>query len=342
MVNKILINILLIILLILLSYSLGSNSYAKNDDYINDKNIKIKSMDNYAYISVNNTVYDVVNHPAFQGFGRFILPLDQSSYNENIEIKLISSLLPYHSNVNSDSVVSTINNMIDLVINGKLIFYEFYSNNQKLTDPSKKSTGLFFFRGDPGKPFAVICPGGGFSYVGSIHEGFPHAIYLNKKGYNAFVLQYRVGGEQKACEDLAMAISFILKNSNKLKVNSRYYSVWGSSAGARMAANIGSYGIAHYGGDNFPRPCVVIMAYTGHSNFTKNDPPTFVISSQDDPIVSIYTVEQRINALRGFGIDVEFRKYKHAGHGFGLGTGTDAEGWIDYAIYFWEKYIRSN
>jgi len=30
-----------------------------------------------------------------------------------------------------------------------------------------------------------------------------------------------------------------------------------------------------------------------------------------------------------------------AGHGFGTGEGTDAEGWMDYAIRFWEKHITN-
>jgi hypothetical protein len=41
--------------------------------------------------------------------------------------------------------------------------------------------------GRPGAPFAVVCPGGGFSYVGSVHEGFPHAAAISSKGLNAFV-----------------------------------------------------------------------------------------------------------------------------------------------------------
>jgi hypothetical protein len=49
--------------------------------------------------------------------------------------------------------------------------------------------------------------------VGSVHEGFPYAIALSQKGYNAFVLQYRVGGERIACEDLAAALSYIFKNA---------------------------------------------------------------------------------------------------------------------------------
>ena len=29
-------------------------------------------------------------------------------------------------------------------------------------------------------------------------------------------------------------------------------------------------------------------------------------------------------------------------HGFGLGTGTVAEGWIDDAVKFWEKQMKDN
>ena len=51
------------------------------------------------------------------------------------------------------------------------------------------------------------------------------------------------------------------------------------------------------------------------------------------------TMERRINAMKATGIDVEFHKYPDLGHGFGLGIGTSAEGWIDDAIEFWKKHI---
>lgn len=296
-------------------------------------------MKNYAYIGTGNTVRDVVNHPAFQGFGRFILPLNRGMYDENMKLTRVSSLLPFHGHVDPDAVMASINDMIDEVNDGETIFYDFYIRQQKQADPSKDAAGLFFFRGKPGAPFAVVCPGGGFSYVGSVHEGFPYAIELNKKGYNVFVLQYRVGDEQEASEDLAAALSYIFKNADTLQVSTEDYSVWGSSAGARMAADIGFYGAAGFGGDNLPKPSTIVMAYTGRSDYTKKDPPTFVTSSEDDPIANVSVVERRVNALKKAGVDVEYRKYKHAGHGFGLGTGTDAAGWIEYAIQFWEKHI---
>jgi len=42
-------------------------------------------------------------------------------------------------------------------------------SSQRREEPARGNTGLFFFRGKPGAPFAVISPGGGFSYIASVH-----------------------------------------------------------------------------------------------------------------------------------------------------------------------------
>ena len=47
-----------------------------------------------------------------------------------------------------------------------------------------------------------------------------------------------------------------------------------------------------------------------------------------------------IPALSAMGVDTEFHHYPGLGHGFGLGTGTAAEGWFDDAVAFWEKQIN--
>lgn len=298
--------------------------------------------ENVTHLTTSSTIRDVVNHPAFEGFGQFVLPLDRGRYDNDMPLENVASLLPYHSNVNPDAVVSTINYMTDEAASGQTLFYDFYTDHQKQADPAKEATGMFFFRGKPGAPFAVISPGGGFSYVGSVHEGFPHAIALSQKGYNAFVLQYRVGGEQVACEDLAAALSYIFRNAKTLNVSTANYSVWGSSAGARMAARIGSYGTAVYGGDEIPRPGTVVMAYTGHTDFTQSDPPTFAVVGDKDGIASASTMERRVNSMRSAGIDVAFYVYQNVGHGFGLGVGTEAAGWLEDAVRFWENHMPAS
>ena len=298
--------------------------------------------ENGIHLKTSSTIRDVVNHPAFEGFGQFILPLDRGRYNIDMPLENVASLLPYHSNVDPDAVINTINYMVDEAGSGETIFYDFYTDRQKQSDPTKESSGLFFFRGEPGAPFAVISPGGGFAYIGSIHEGFPHAIALSQKGYNAFVLQYRIGGEQVACEDLAAALSYIFINAKTLDVSTENYSVWGSSAGARMAARIGSYGAVAYGGNEIPLPGTVVMAYTGHTDFTKSDQPTFAVVGDRDGIVSVSTMERRVNSMRSAGIDVEFHVYQNVGHGFGLGIGTKAEGWLEDAVRFWENHMSAS
>ena len=138
---------------------------------------------------------------------------------------------------------SSLNRMIDDAAAGRTVFYDFYTDAEKEAEPSRRNTGLFFFRGKPGAPFAVIAPGGGFAYVGSVHEGFPYADEISKRGFNAFVLKYRAGqGGRIATEDLAAALTYIFRNAGGLGVTTAGYSLWGSSAGARMAAAIGSYG----------------------------------------------------------------------------------------------------
>jgi len=292
----------------------------------------------HAHITTNDSIRHIVNHPAFKGFGQYLLPRDNDANYFSTPLNKVSSLLPYHNHVDPDIVVAAINHMIDEINDGKTIFYDFYTEQQKQGDPTKKFTGLFFFKGKPGAPFAIVCPGGGFAYVGSLHEGFPHAIELSKKGYNAFVLKYRVGGELMATEDLAAAISYIFKKAETFEVSTEDYSLWGSSAGARMVGNIALNGTASFGGYDLPKPRIVVIAYTGHTSFSENYPPVFITVSEDDGIVNVSVVDRRVENLRNAGIEVEYRKYKNAGHGFGLGVGTDAEGWIEYAIQFWENH----
>jgi hypothetical protein len=293
----------------------------------------------HAHVGVDTTVGQLISHPAFEGFGAHLLTRESDSARKGMPLRDVASLLPYHGAVDVPSIVASLNHMIDDVNKGHTIFYGFYHEQERRADRDKASTGLFFFRGKPGAPFAVICPGGGFSYVGSLHEGFPYAMELSKRGYNAFVLQYRVGGGgTPAVMDLAAALSFIFTNADVLGVSTTGYSLWGSSAGARMVANIGSHGAARFGGNNLPKPSAVIMAYTGHSDFSRDDPPTFAVVGDRDGIASAEVMENRIRKMRTNGIDSSITIFPNVGHGFGLGVGTSAEGWIDAAVEFWRQH----
>ncbi len=289
-----------------------------------------------ALYTADTPIADVMADPAFGDYGRLIFPANTGYWSGNTLGEL---RLTWYSHIDPDKTVEIANYMKAQDEAGETIFYDIYTEEEKAADPSKRDTGLFFFRGEPGARFAVCNAGGGFAYVGAMHDTFPHALELSKKGYNAFALIYRPGA-QTACEDLARAISFIFAHKEKLQVDTGCYSLWGGSAGGRMAAYLGAYGPAGFGGDDLPRPGAAIIQYTGHSEYSRNDPPTYSCVGENDGIASWRTMEQRLERLSALGTDTEFHVYPGLGHGFGLGTGTAAEGWLDDAVAFWEKQMK--
>lgn len=294
-----------------------------------------ESASSYEAYSLDTEIAEVTADPVFGDYGRLIFPVDSWYYSGST---LGNLSLTWYNNIDPDKTVEIANYLRDHAEAGDTVFYDIYSEEEKAADPDKEDTGLFFFRGNPGEKFAVCNAGGGFAYVGAMHDSFPHALELSKMGYNAFALIYRPGA-QTACEDLARAISFIFEHAEELEVDTDCYSLWGGSAGARMAAYLGSYGTAAFGGDDLPQAGAVIMQYTGHSEYSAEDPPTYACVGTNDGIANWRTMESRLAAMEELGIPTEFHAYQGLRHGFGLGTGTVAEGWIDDAVAFWEAQM---
>lgn len=281
-------------------------------------------------------IADVIKDDVFCDYGRLIFPVESYYYSGDT---LEDLNLTWYNNIDPDTTVEIVNYMKSSVTQGQTIFYDIYSEEEKAADSEKQDTGLFFFKGNEGEKFAVCNAGGAFAYVGAMQDSFPHALELSKKGYNAFALIYRPDA-QNACEDLSRAIAFIFAHAAELGVNTENYSLWGGSAGARMAAWVGRYGTAAFGEADLPQPATVVMQYTGLSEYSQNDPPTFVTVGKNDGIASWHVMKQRLDGMSALGIPTEFHSYPGLRHGFGLGKGTVAEGWIDQAISFWETQIQ--
>ena len=265
---------------------------------------------------------EVTSYPAFGDWGRMIYPVDAGYFSGST---LGSLRLTWYSNIQPAKTVEIVNYMREKADAGEQIFYRIYTDEEIAADPWKADTGLFFFKGHPGAKTAICNAGGGFAYVGAMHDSLPHALELSKKGYNAFALIYRPGA-QTACQDLALAIAFLHQNSSTIGIDMNGYSLWGGSAGARMAAWLGSLGTEYFGEQSYPRPAAVIMQYTGLGEVYGNEPPTYNCVGTNDGIASFKTMERRINAIKANGTDAQIEVFRGLGHGFGLGQGTVAEG----------------
>lgn len=301
----------------------------------------VDNREGFVRYTVSSTVEEVINDPYFGDFGRLLFPADRAvSQDMTLEEISSSNVYVWYHYIDPDKTVEIVQTLHDQAASGEQIFYDIYTEEEKAEDPSKDDTGIFFFRGNPGEKFAVVNAGGGFMYVGAMHDSFPHALELSKMGYNSFALIYR---PDDPYTDLAKAISFIYDHAEELNVNPENYSLWGGSAGARMAATLGNGdALPYFGRPDIPQAAAVIMQYTGYSTVSEKDAPTYACVGTSDGIASFRTMQSRLQSLGAFGIPTEFHSYEGLPHGFGLGTGTAAEGWIKDAVRFWEEQCKSD
>lgn len=297
----------------------------------------ISTSDTTAF-TADTKVWDVIDNPAFEDYGRLLFPVNKTIHTD-MTLKDVGSILSWYSHVSFKRTVEIVNDMKERAEAGEQIFYNIYTDEEKSKNPTKEDTGLFFFRGMPEEKAAIVNAGGGFAYVAAMHDSFPHALELSKKGYNAFALIYRPNA-QAACEDLARAIAFIHEHAQELEIDVSDYSLWGGSAGARMSAWLGSYGTAAFGEADYPRPGAVIMQYSGLTEVTGHEPPTYACVGTNDGIAYYRTMENRIRKIRAQGTHTKIAVYGGLSHGFGLGEGTAAEGWLDEAVMFWEENMK--
>ena len=286
------------------------------------------------YYTRQTHINDVMNDPAFGDYGRLIFPVN-TGYWSGTTLEQLQ--LTWYNYIDPDKTVEVCNY---LRAHANNCFIDIYTEVEKQANPNLRNTGVFFFRGNRNAPFAICNAGGGFSYVGAMHDSFPHALELSKQGYNAFALIYRPGD---AYEDLARAIAYICDHADELGVSRTGYSLWGGSAGARMAATLGNSANLRSltGRTDLPQASVVVMQYTGYTTVSPYDGPTYACCGTSDGIASWRTMQSRIESLSALGIPTEFHSYDDLPHGFGLGTGTIAEGWINDAVRFWQSQSGS-
>lgn len=235
--------------------------------------------------------------------------------------------------------------------------------------PNKYELKKYLINDGKKHPFALICPGGGYFAVCSFVEGEPFAKELNRRGYHAFVVYYRVKDRAQypaPQEDVARALREILAHAQEWNLDTRAYSLWGSSAGGHLAASFGTDAMGYRNYD-LPKPSTLVLTYPvvtmgekthigsrenllgkdaepGKLDFasvekqiTANYPPTFLWCGDADQTVDPVNCEMLEAALKEKGIPHLRKCYPGVDHGVGLGQGLACEGWFDEAVKFWER-----
>lgn len=255
---------------------------------------------------------------------------------------------------------------------GQLQSLPLYTAQELRQDPSRSKASLLFLPGKPGAPYAIIAPGGAYINVAITVEGLPIGAKLHEAGYSVFLLQYRCGRRgqlPKPFQDMQAALRYITANAQRLRVRPTDYAVFGFSAGGHVAASTGTLNFG-YPATGLPKPACIVLGYPLVSleerNMAVNSflhlymgrtwrstlPPTYILNHMDETYPPTYlwqcrddrTLPFHGNALafseraKELGVVCRFRPVARGGHGMGLALDSEAQGWLEEAIAFWEAH----
>ena len=83
----------------------------------------------------------------------------------------------------------------------------------------------------------IVCPGGGYNILAYDLEGTEIAGWLNRLGFTAFVLQYRIPDKKGgALQDVQRAMRIVRNNPQKWNIDPEKIGVMGFSAGGSLSA----------------------------------------------------------------------------------------------------------
>jgi acetyl esterase/lipase len=205
----------------------------------------------------------------------------------------------------------------------------------------------------------IICPGGGYHILAWDLEGTEIAAWLNKNGYAAFVLQYRVPQKRDgALQDVQRAMRIIRNDASKYGVDPKKIGVMGFSAGGCLTArtstrfNKKTYTPVDKSDSLSCRPSFAMLIYpayldqgdglslTPELQISSDTPPMFIFQTADDQYGNSAIVMAQ--SLRNAKIPVELHLMPSGGHGYGLRPGNyAAETWPVLAEKWMKHVIKS-
>ena len=218
------------------------------------------------------------------------------------------------------------------------------------------------FRPEEGKAngaSVVICPGGGYGFLATEHEGKEVALWLNSLGVTGVVLKYRLAPKYHhpaMLHDVQRAIRTVRERAQEWGLDPKRVAVHGFSAGGHLASTAATHFDA--GDDKATdavdrqgsRPDVAVLIYpvimlsgphahggsrdnllgedapqemidllSNEKRVTEKTPPTFLVHSTDDGPVPPENSVEFARSLRAHRVPHELHLFDHGGHGYGLG-----------------------
>lgn len=209
------------------------------------------------------------------------------------------------------------------------------------------------------KGAVLINAGGAFMFRSDQVEGTPVAEELSRRGYQSFVVNYRLRPytQEEGALDLARAVRFVRSHAEEYGIEETDIAVMGFSAGGILSGEE----LLNYDGlisptvldENYvpdsldevsadAAACGMIYSFYGRLSVASTDvdafreanlPPTYFLYGSEDPFVDQF--EACVEALKKAGVSVESHELRGMPHGFGAGGD-----WIDGYDEWLENIFR--
>jgi acetyl esterase/lipase len=207
----------------------------------------------------------------------------------------------------------------------------------------------------------VICPGGGYAFLATEHEGEEVARWLNSIGVTGVMLRYRIAPRYKhpaPLQDAQRAIRTVRARAKDWAIDPNRVGILGFSAGGHLAATAATHFDAGNPAASDPierlgsRPDFAVLVYpvtsldpaishggslknllgdnpdpalienlSNEKQVTKDTPPTFLAHTAADTAVPAQNSIAFATACLKHGVPVELHLFEKGVHGLGLGTG---------------------
>lgn len=316
-------------------------------------------------INFNMTFREILSQPCFaQMQGQFISVATGDWFSKKYDMTL-SQLQEQSPTWAAKDMYYGIERLAEIASEREQYVYELSTDAKLIYMPAKEKTC---------NTFAMIMAGGGYTSVCTMAEGLPIAAKLNEFGMDCFCLNYRTiannayfkGLMPKPLDDLAEAMKFIKENESVFGVDASNYIAGGFSAGGHLSA---MWGTAHRGARSYglPNPKLLLLGYplvtlenlpkifiplmqsgmigfgtgkaarleySAHRHVDSDYPAVYLCQANDDKTVPAKDSHDIEAALKAAGIRYIAERVETGGHGFGLGTETPANGWLERAIEF--------
>jgi acetyl esterase/lipase len=219
-----------------------------------------------------------------------------------------------------------------------------------LADPSK-ATGAS----------VVICPGGGYGFLATEHEGTEVAEWLNSIGVAGIVLKYRLAPKYHhpiILGDAQRAIRTVRARAGEWKLDPKRVGILGFSAGGHLASTVAThfdngkpeaadpidrqscrpdrailvYAViamgTPFGHEGSKKNLLgdnpsqdLVMSMSNETQVAKNTPPAFLAHTNEDTAVPPENSLLFALAMRKAGVPFELHVFEKGQHGLGLGSG---------------------